>query len=234
MGGKGQRRREKNYRAAHGDGGGGYSRLPPPPKTSEIDALPSKLRRLIDVTNNPPTQKRKVSNDVDNKKTHNKKQKIKTDVVKQREKVESSSKTNNKLKEEGEISDEEITDKEKEKKKKKHVKDLRFDTIKELGGSYGSKKRERRKKYLETKKKKHRKGKIGEGQEFPGHEDIQFGDIVVAPPKLLALPKPLKKKVQDASHERLRLQAVEAYRKRKGWESRPGLHLPPMLPSSPV
>jgi hypothetical protein len=43
MPGKGQRRREKNYRAAHG----GESRLPPPPKQRELDALPSKLRRLI-------------------------------------------------------------------------------------------------------------------------------------------------------------------------------------------
>nr|XP_025881740.1 uncharacterized protein LOC107277467 isoform X1 [Oryza sativa Japonica Group] len=43
MPGKGRRRREKNYRAAHG----GEPRLPPPPKQRELDALPSKLRRLI-------------------------------------------------------------------------------------------------------------------------------------------------------------------------------------------
>ena len=43
MPGKGQRRREKNYRAAHG----GDSRLPPPPKQRELEAIPSKLRRLI-------------------------------------------------------------------------------------------------------------------------------------------------------------------------------------------
>lgn len=36
---------------------------------------------------------------------------------------------------------------------------------------------------------------------------------------------------QVASHERLRLQAVEAYRKRKGWESRPGIKLPPPVTS---
>ncbi|XP_059459249.1 uncharacterized protein LOC132188734 isoform X2 [Corylus avellana] len=46
MGGKGRRRREKNYKAAHG----GYSRLPPPPKSSQVDALPSKLRKLISFT----------------------------------------------------------------------------------------------------------------------------------------------------------------------------------------
>jgi len=43
MPGKGQRRREKNFQAAHG----GDTRLPPPPKHRELEAIPSKLRRLI-------------------------------------------------------------------------------------------------------------------------------------------------------------------------------------------
>ncbi|KAE9463075.1 hypothetical protein C3L33_05016, partial [Rhododendron williamsianum] len=46
MGGKGRKRREKNYRAAHG----GNSRLPPPPKPSSVDALPSKLRAIMAFT----------------------------------------------------------------------------------------------------------------------------------------------------------------------------------------
>lgn len=46
MGGKGRRRREKNYLAAHG----GPARLPPPPDLSRVDALPSKLRQLISFT----------------------------------------------------------------------------------------------------------------------------------------------------------------------------------------
>lgn len=33
---------------------------------------------------------------------------------------------------------------------------------------------------------------------------------------------------QDVSKERIRLQAVESYRKRKGWDSRPGSHQPPL------
>lgn len=45
MGGKAIRRREKNYKAAHD--GGNSTRLPPPPDLSSIDALPSKLRRLM-------------------------------------------------------------------------------------------------------------------------------------------------------------------------------------------
>jgi hypothetical protein len=51
MPGKGQRRREKNYRAAHG----GESRLPPPPKLRELEALPSKLRSLIAIQNKQNT-----------------------------------------------------------------------------------------------------------------------------------------------------------------------------------
>ena len=43
MPGKGQRRREKNFRAAHG----GVPGLPPPPKQRELEAIPTKLRRLI-------------------------------------------------------------------------------------------------------------------------------------------------------------------------------------------
>lgn len=45
MGGKGQRRREKNYRAAHG----GETRLPPPPILKELDAIPFKLRKIMEL-----------------------------------------------------------------------------------------------------------------------------------------------------------------------------------------
>jgi hypothetical protein len=46
MAGKGRKRREKNYRAAHG----GSTALPPPPKSSQLDALPFKLRQIISFT----------------------------------------------------------------------------------------------------------------------------------------------------------------------------------------
>ena len=46
MGAKGKKRREKNYRDAHG----GYTGLPPPPDPSKLDALPSKLRQIISFT----------------------------------------------------------------------------------------------------------------------------------------------------------------------------------------
>ncbi|TXG62729.1 hypothetical protein EZV62_009723 [Acer yangbiense] len=81
--------------------------------------------------------------------------------------------------------------------------------------------------YLEAKKNKHKKAKTEENLGFPGHEKDEFGDVVKAPPspKLVTLPK------TDASQERLRLQAVEAYRSRKGWTSRPGVLLPPVTTS---
>lgn len=52
MGGKGKKRREKNYLASHG----GPARLPPPPDRSKQDALPSKLRVLMNYTSPPPPQ----------------------------------------------------------------------------------------------------------------------------------------------------------------------------------
>ncbi|KAL0347845.1 UNVERIFIED_CONTAM: hypothetical protein Scaly_1800500 [Sesamum calycinum] len=88
------------------------------------------------------------------------------------------------------------------------------------------------KRRLEERKKKHKKPRTEEDDDFPGREQIKFGDVVEAPPKLIAVPKAFKK-IQDASQERLRLQAVDAYRKRKGWASRPGVQLPPPVTTSP-
>nr|GMC80387.1 probable H/ACA ribonucleoprotein complex subunit 4 [Ipomoea batatas] len=87
---------------------------------------------------------------------------------------------------------------------------------------------------LEERKNKRKKTRTEEHLEFPRHEQIKFGEVVDAPPKLVALPKmKALKTAQVASQERLRLQAVEAYRNRKGWTSRPGIQLPPPLTTSP-
>lgn len=40
------------------------------------------------------------------------------------------------------------------------------------------------------------------------------------------------KNVQDASKERVRVKAIEAYRQRKGWNARPGIQLPPPVTST--
>lgn len=39
------------------------------------------------------------------------------------------------------------------------------------------------------KKNKHKKAKTGVDCDFPGHEEIKFGEVVEAPPKLVGLPK---------------------------------------------
>ncbi|KAK9103506.1 hypothetical protein Sjap_020760 [Stephania japonica] len=218
MGGKGQKRREKNYRAAHG--GDHTTRLPPPPKPTDVDALPSKLRRIIDFTTRESVKASSV-NDVDQKR----KRKDFVNKPGLGESGFSEKVTNHKNKDRSNgIAQEDEHDKKKAKRKRKQGEDLRFESLTQALGSTSSKRKDRKKKYLEAKKQKNKKAKV-EDKDFPGHEKIKFGDIVEAPPKLSVVPKVLKP-VQDASQERLRLQAVEAYRKRKGWESRPGVQLP--------
>ncbi|KAI4354914.1 hypothetical protein L6164_003739 [Bauhinia variegata] len=233
MGGKGRRRRENNYRAAHG----GYSALPPPPDPSQVDALPSKLRRIIAFSSSPQSQsqgtaaltknidKRKkregghVRNDKDEAETAD----VKGDTEGQ---LEASQHTDSGS---GHFIQSNASEKKKKKRNRKEVKDLRFEEVEKT--STQLKRRERKKNCWEAKKKKQKKTKEEENLDFPGHEQIKFGDIVEAPPKLASLPKAFKN-AQDASQERLRLKAIEAYRNRKGWTSRPGSHLLPPVTAS--
>ncbi|KAK7340141.1 hypothetical protein VNO77_20835 [Canavalia gladiata] len=207
MGGKGKRRREKNYRAAHG----GYSGLPPPPDASQLDALPSKLRKIISFTQHP---NKNLHAHPQNNTTSKDKCNVGIAQVKQGY---------------TDSADEQLSanDKKKKKRKRSEVKDLRFAMDVDKTSSQ-SKRWERKKKYLEAKKKKHKKTREEEKLDFPGHEKIKFGDIVQAPPKLAVIPK----NAQDASQERLRLRAIEEYRSRKGWTSRPGSHIPAPLTAS--
>lgn len=221
MGGKGIRRREKNYKAAHG----GSSRLPPPPDHSSLDALPSKLRKIMSLTGagkqslddarsvrgnggGGGDKKPRPGDGGDSKTIGVKRERNDQDLIKQ------------------ELGDSVLQSSVHEKKKRRKSKkanDLRFETEEQMEVA-GSKRKERKKQRFEARKKKNKKAKE-ENVDFPGHEKIKFGDIVEAPPKLVAFPKGLKT-VQDASQERLRLQAVDAYRNRKGWTSRPGVQLP--------
>ncbi|WCJ22827.1 hypothetical protein M5689_004894 [Euphorbia peplus] len=211
MGGKGRRRREKNFKAAHG----GYSRLPPPPNSSKADALPIKLRQIMSFTSPLPEGSSKASVSGEDKRKPRRGGDAEKDPI--------TSEATARKADDGsghDSGDETI----KKKRKKNQVSDLRFETL--VSTKTSQKKRERRKKYMETKKnKKHKQSTTEDNLDFPGHEKIQFGDVVQAPPKLLSLPKGLKK-VPDASQERVRLQAIEAYRQRKGWTSRLGLQLP--------
>ncbi|KAL8541285.1 hypothetical protein ACS0TY_002508 [Phlomoides rotata] len=228
MGGKGIRRREKNYKAAHG---GGSTRLPPPPDPSSVDALPSKLRKLISFTGTPKQKfslgKKNTGDDADKAGVHFREGADSTASGMKRKRNDQSLITQHE-----EHKDPEISQNEKKKKKKsKKANDLRFEALDEATGA-GSRRKDRKKQLLEARKKKNKKSR-GEEDDFPGREEIKFGDVVEAPPKLITVPKAFKA-AMDASQERLRLQAVDAYRKRKAWESRPGVKLPPPVTTLPL
>ncbi|KAF3439953.1 hypothetical protein FNV43_RR18231 [Rhamnella rubrinervis] len=228
MGGKGRRRREKNYRAAHG----GYTRLPPAPVPSQVDALPSKLRMLMSLTSSQTQGDSKAAKDVkDKKKNGDGAAELKSKSGPKVDGITGVKDRNNDghlvTPQHADNFDDNVNnipnEKKKKKRNRKEVVDLRFET--ELEKSDASVRRRKRKKmYLEGRKNKHKKAKTGEELDFPGHEKVKFGDVAQAPPKLVVVPKALK--IQDASKERIRLQAIESYRKRKGWTSRPGKQLP--------
>lgn len=244
MGGKARRRREKNYLNAHG---GGDSRLPPPPDFSTLDAVPSKLRKLMSLTGvkqaNNGAKKQKVDAGV--KKSNNGAEKQKVDTEKRQRSedelgvVDANDRRGD---DDGELVggdfdhvDENVNDgtyeKKKKKRKRKQVDDLRFEALDKLAGG-GSKRKERRK-IRNSEKKKKRKGITGqENVDFLDRDDVKFGDVVQAPPKLV-VPKTFKIS-KDACQERQRIQAVEAYRKRKAWTSRPGLQLNPAFSTDPL
>ncbi|KAF6139266.1 hypothetical protein GIB67_021476 [Kingdonia uniflora] len=229
MGGKGQRRREKNFNAAHG----GYSRLPPPPKSDEVDVLPSKLRRLLEFTNSSSLNNNKASTTTPTDKRKNNNRTGGGDKkLNQKDELGAtlSEETRNDIG--GNARDETKDKKKKAKRKRKEISDLRFDAGKDEGkGVVGVKRRERQKKYLEVKRNRNKKPKIEEGITFQGHEEIKFGEVVQAPPKLLVVPKKVTKPVHDASRERLRVKTVEAYRNHKAWSSRPGIGVLSVTPS---
>ncbi|KAL0720635.1 hypothetical protein Bca4012_035234 [Brassica carinata] len=208
MGGKGEKRREKNYLAAHG----GPARLPPPPDRSRQDELPSKLRVLMNYTSPSPSPHDSTKQDVEN--TKSRVDAAAKNAVGYRA---SSDEQNDVMLNNGD---------EKKKRKRNQIKDLRFEQeLAELDGR--SKRKERKKKYWEAKKQKKNQGKTEDTlrENFQKHEQIRFGDVVQAPPKLAVVPK-ARKTPMSASKERLRLEAIEAYRSRNGWTSRPGVQIP--------
>ncbi|GER46431.1 S-adenosyl-L-methionine-dependentmethyltransferases superfamily protein [Striga asiatica] len=107
------------------------------------------------------------------------------------------------------------SDKTKKKRKIKKAEDLQFEAADELA-AVGSRRKEH---FGKQERKKHKLSKSDEDIEFRGREEIKFGDIAF-------------KTAQDAWKERLRLQAVDAYRQRKGWASRPGVKILPSIITS--
>ncbi|KAF8028240.1 hypothetical protein BT93_E0984 [Corymbia citriodora subsp. variegata] len=236
MVGKGRRRREKNYRAAHG----GTSTLPPPPDPSQVDALPSKLRKLISFASSPqPPPPQDAAKDSKDSKTRKKSELGDDKKHSGKGGLDSKATTSEVGGGDGhltthwngndEISQKNAGKKRKRKGKKGQPEDLRFQAVEE--SSTGSRRKERKKMYRESRKKKHKKANDKDDMDFPGQEKVKFGDIVEAPPKLAVIPKALKTP-QNASQQRLRLQAIEAYRNRRGWASCPGSQLPSTIGSS--
>ncbi|KAI4977224.1 hypothetical protein ZWY2020_052014 [Hordeum vulgare] len=208
MTGKGVRRREKNYRAAHG----GDARLPPPPKQRELEALPAGPL-TVSLFAQQQEGPWKHGADATGKDKAGKDKKTKKQAL--------EAAADAKAAEGGPAADENgDADGGKKKRKRGKVEDLRF---KELEANVSISKKQKRKKHLDEKKKKRKAGKAETHLEFPGREKVKFGDIVEAPPKL-SFPK--RKSHLDVSAERLRKEVVENYRNIKGWSSRPGLQLP--------
>ncbi|CAH2057860.1 unnamed protein product [Thlaspi arvense] len=235
MGGKGKKRREKNYLAAHG----GPARLPPPPDRSKQDALPSKLRILMNYTSPSPNDSTKQAVE---KKDKNSKARVdaatnvkpgsetkpEAKAVVEDINAEGYTTSSDQENEGDDVTPKKGDDKKKKKRKRNQVQDLRFEKeLAELDGR--SKRKERKKKYWEAKKQKKNKGKTEDTlrENFPKHEQIKFGDVVQAPPKL-TVPK-ARKSTMTASKERQRLEAIEAYRSRNNWSSRPGVQIPSVI-----
>lgn len=64
--------------------------------------------------------------------------------------------------------------------------------------------------------------------------DLVYTDIHMVKHTCVFTMKAFKSNAHDASKERLRLQAVEAYRQRKGWTSRLGLQISPPITETPL
>ncbi|XP_021748275.1 H/ACA ribonucleoprotein complex subunit 4-like [Chenopodium quinoa] len=230
MGGKAKKRREKNYLAAHG----GNNRLPPPPNTSSIDALPSKLRKILSFASSPVPANQGSA--IDSKNTQKKSKKVDNALNKPHSKSEVDGKSKGtkgeKVKKstvpQEKVSTDANEEKNKKKRKRKQANDLRFEAeMEKLDGV--STRKQRKKEFLKAKKKKQKKGSSEQILDLPKHDIVKFGEVAEAPPKLPTIPA--FRKAMSASNERLRLQAIEAYRKRKGWTNRPGIHLPPVSTS---
>ncbi|KAJ0595002.1 hypothetical protein HanHA300_Chr03g0114551 [Helianthus annuus] len=268
MGGKGKKRREKNYKEAHGVG---KNRLPPPPVRSSLDVIPSKLRKLMSYTSGQKLSTKKkpdsVSSEskiedtyeIDNFSTEKKKKKRKRKQVDDLRFVAELGAVGSKRKE----------------RKKKYGFNLLYHVLLIISQIRGTKitlfvsykinlfecvlfshilqrgcfiiqiqglglncsfkiflnkdmcllTTEYLCRLLEERKKKHKKAKQEDDLNFPGCEEIKFGEVVQAPPKLVNVPKRFGSSV-NASQERIRLRTIEAYRDQKKWASRPGLHLP--------
>lgn len=234
--GKGRRRRQANYLAAHG----GEHKLPAPPTATDAAAVPRKLRRIMTLkaSSSPHNPSSHLSldlgkNRIRSKSETNALQRSKGIAEKQHRimKSEKQQDTSLQARDVGEghensavLPNESVAPK---RKKRKREEDLQLLMEKFKATPIHKGLNDRKKRYLQEKKNKKKPGRFNSVEPNPSlhqRERIGFGDIVDAPPRL-SFPK----KNKNISEERLRQQAVETYRQKKKWLSRPGSHQPPPL-----
>ncbi|KAI5075721.1 hypothetical protein GOP47_0009797 [Adiantum capillus-veneris] len=220
--GKGRRRRRANYLAAHDS----HAILPAPPTVSDFVAVPSKLRRIITLKSASPYGHLSKGRD-HHPGTRRAKGK---QAQKQRSTKQKNASNDRKQEETGngrDICPSEASEP-KQKKNRKWEDELQVLSEKFKATPVHKGLNERKKRYLQEKKNRKKRvtpSDINESNpSLHKQEKISFGEIVEAPPKL-SFPT----KHTTAAVERLRQQAIETYRERRKWLTRPGSHQPPPL-----
>ncbi|MCO5547661.1 hypothetical protein L7F22_001112 [Adiantum nelumboides] len=220
--GKGRRRRQANYLAAHGC----HATLPAPPTSSEDVALPSKLRRIItfkSASSHGHLSKGK-NHPRESRGAHGKQ------LKKQESRKQADDSTVRKMEDRGYGRDVCLGEASELKQKKKRKREDELQVLSEKFKATPIRKglNERKKRYLKEKKdRKKRRVSFPINESNPSlhkQEKISFGETVKAPPKL-SFPT----KHSNAAEERLRQQAIATYRQKRKWFSRPGSHQPPPL-----
>eukprot|EP00249_Psilotum_nudum_P003069 c16393_g1_i1 orf=302-1042(-) len=232
--GKGRRRRRANYLAAHG---GNNNLLALPPDANDVTAIPAKLRRIMALKARSTSA---GALDVDSC-DHKSRNKDNLQVLKKESGIPlectpaiySGGQTIQALQGNlqhhvhcqqdtlsGSVVEEPLL------KTKKRNRGESLDLIMQKLGVTAVQKglSERKKRYLKEKKKRRMKTKkplLAEIDSCLRQEEVRFGDVVQEPPKL-----PHPKKSNNIFQERIRLQAIETYRQKKKWLSRPGQHQP--------
>ncbi|KAH9575570.1 hypothetical protein CY35_01G116900 [Sphagnum magellanicum] len=222
--GKARKRREANYSAAHP---GITPQLAPPPSAKDIVAIPSKLRRIMSLKA-PSAPGHKEQQVGAANAAHNKQPKTPPNTKGGKQapsagKLDASKLAPPPTSDNKEPVVEEVGGKHsvlKISKRRRAEEELKALSEKFQATPIRKGIREKRKKYLEEKKKRKRLRGITY-EPVPEREIIAFGDVVQGPPKLLFPPKAkITKEERPASHERIRSQVIEAYRQRRAGASR--------------
>lgn len=225
--GKGRTRREANFKASHD-----VKELAPPPAATDLFAVPAKLRRIMQFneTKNPVN----VKNGADsgqNKKQAKDNRESKLENKNTKAKKEEAPGTPAALKDNKDGQGAENASKPSSKRKREHEELLQLaEKIKAKPAK--AKISDRKKRFLEEKKKKKLSNATVQAlMNAPKKDHVAFGEVVQAPPQL-AFPEKNKaiKEAHSAEIEKMRLQAIEAYRQRKGAKTGLGKGPPALVP----